>query len=67
MINFHKPTTAGFTAGILLIGVLGLSAPASAGPWWPRSRSPATAGFSGRVASWPGSRNYLLHLQQADC
>jgi hypothetical protein len=32
MINFHKPTTAGFTAGILLIGVLGLSAPASAGP-----------------------------------
>ena len=30
MINFHKRTAAGFTAGILFTGVLAVSAPASA-------------------------------------
>jgi hypothetical protein len=30
MINFHKPTATSFTVGILFIGALAMSAPASA-------------------------------------
>jgi hypothetical protein len=45
MINFHKRTAAGFTAGILFTGVLAVSAPASAhGPGG--FHAPPTAGMS---------------------
>jgi hypothetical protein len=75
MINFHKPTASGFTAGILLIGVMALSGPASAGhgsvtnpPGVARRRpffwkAPQLAGRSKVVALSPTSRSPVLPVK----
>ena len=70
MIGLRKPSAAGF-AGILFISFLAMSAPASAGGGGPGGggsrggpgRPPPPVFLEG--SSWPGSRKWLLHFQQA--
>jgi hypothetical protein len=45
MVNFHKPTAAGFTAGMFFIGVLAMSTPVLAH---------GSGGHSGRPEVVPG-------------
>jgi hypothetical protein len=51
MINLHKPTAAGFTAAILFIGALAMSAPASA--HGPGGFNVPSAGMSAPAAHGP--------------